>query len=149
MTNCANLTEKIKQQEDPSLMKKEQSMSYAQATLGSSQKGLGEHKVLGVLWNRGRDEYIVALGRVALEARSVCPTKRSIVSTVGKFRDPLGILSPVIVTFKILFQELCKEKREWDQPITGQLSRCYALIDDLMSNEPIIIEIFECTTRAL
>ena len=49
----------------------------------------------------------------------------------------------MIVRFKILFQELCKEKREWDQPITGQLlSRCYALIDDLMSNEPIIIERF-------
>lgn len=82
VTNCVNLTEKIKPQEDPSLMKKEQSISYAQATLGSSQKGLGVHKVLGVLWDPGKDEFIVGLGRVALEARSVCPTKRSIVRTV-------------------------------------------------------------------
>ena len=86
MTNCANLTEKIKPQEDPSLMKKEQSMSYAQATLGSSRKGLeGEHKVLGVMWDPEKDEFIVGLGSVALEASSVCPTKRSIVSTVGYF----------------------------------------------------------------
>ena len=92
VTNCTNLREKIKQQEDPSLSKKEQIISYAQATLGSSQKVLeGEHKVLGVLWDPGKDEIIVGLDRVALEARSVCPTKRSIVSTVGKFYDPLGI----------------------------------------------------------
>ena len=107
------MREKIKQQEDPSLSKKKQSMSYAQATLGSSQKGLeGKHKALGVLWDPGKDEFVMGLGRVASEARSVCLTKRSIVSTVVKFYDPLGILSPVIVRFKILFQELCKEKRE-------------------------------------
>ena len=85
VTNCANLTEKIKQ-EDPSLMKKEQSMSYAQATLGSSQKGIkGEHKILGVLWNPGKDEFIVALGRVALEARSVCPPRDLLLALWGSF----------------------------------------------------------------
>ena len=35
--------------------------------------------------------------------------------------DPLGIVSLVTIQFKILFQQLCVAKVNWDEPLTGRL----------------------------
>ena len=35
--------------------------------------------------------------------------------------DPLGFMSPVIIRIKMFFQELCVNKIEWDEALTGQL----------------------------
>ena len=43
------------------------------------------------------------------------------VSTVSRFYDPLGILSPVTLPFKVYFQKLCKAEVTWDQPLQGDL----------------------------
>ncbi|KAK0135647.1 hypothetical protein N1851_028510 [Merluccius polli] len=40
-------------------------------------------------------------------------TRRGILSTVGSFYDPLGILSPVIFTAKRILQDLCRKAQEW------------------------------------
>ena len=55
------------------------------------------------------------------EARELTPTKRTVVSVATRFYDPLGILSPVTIQFKILFQQTCKEGLDWDDPLTGDL----------------------------
>ena len=60
------------------------------------------------------------------------PTKRSAVSLSARFFDPIGIVSPVIVLFKIFYQQLCEAKIGWDEPLTGELlwdwkSLCAAL----------------------
>ena len=47
----------------------------------------------------------------------------NIISVVGKIFDPLGFLSPVVIRFKIFFQELCEAKLGWDKPLTGPLLR--------------------------
>ena len=44
------------------------------------------------------------------------PTKRAVVSLVGQFYDPLGLLSPVVVQFKVFLQEMCKIMSEWQPP---------------------------------
>lgn len=49
------------------------------------------------------------------------PTKRKIVSLVGRFYDPLGLIQPVIVMFKIFIQELCHAGVSWDEPINEEL----------------------------
>ena len=50
------------------------------------------------------------------------PTKKTIVSLVGKFFDPpLGILSTVDISFKIFVQELCKVLLGWDDALSGDL----------------------------
>ena len=53
--------------------------------------------------------------------RTLKPTKRNV---VGFFYDPLGFLSTAIISLKINFQELCKAKIEWDEPLTSKLL-CY------------------------
>jgi len=73
-------------------------------------------------------------------AQGVEPTKRNIVSLVGRIYDPLGFLSPVVVQFKSLFQELCGSKLGWYQPITGELLRKWNLLTmDLQGSAPILI----------
>ena len=37
------------------------------------------------------------------------------------FFDPLGVLQPIIVNFKIIFQNICKLKLQWDETLTPEL----------------------------
>ena len=52
--------------------------------------------------------------------QSLEPTKRNVVSLATRFFDPLGIMSPITVRFKLLFQLLCGSKLNWDQPLSGE-----------------------------
>ena len=45
------------------------------------------------------------------------PTKRNVAK---RFFDPLGVISPLIVWFKVLFQQLCEAKTGWDEPLSGK-----------------------------
>lgn len=49
------------------------------------------------------------------------PTKRNVVSMTARFFDPLGIVSPVTISFKMFFQRLCEAKVGWDEPLTERL----------------------------
>ena len=46
--------------------------------------------------------------------------------------DPLGLISPIAVSAKILFQELCLEKLGWDDPLPiDKVNRWEAWLRDL------------------
>ena len=63
-------------------------------------------------------------------------TKRIILSSIARFYDPLGLLSPVTVPFKRLFQEICKLKANWDAQLSKEIrDRWYELKIDI-SKEP-------------
>jgi hypothetical protein len=48
-------------------------------------------------------------------------TKRNILSTFSKLFDPLGLLSPYIVTPKLIIQELWRLKLRWDDPVPNEI----------------------------
>ena len=48
-------------------------------------------------------------------------TKRSVLCIGAKLYDPLGLISPVFVKVKILFQDLCLDKRDWDEGLPDPL----------------------------
>ena len=48
-------------------------------------------------------------------------TKRNIIGFASKFYDPMGFLAPVIIQLKVFFQELCKSKLSWDDPLPREL----------------------------
>ena len=50
------------------------------------------------------------------------PTKRNVISITGRFYDPLGFISPVIVYFKIISWQLCSNKITWDQLLPTELT---------------------------
>lgn len=47
-------------------------------------------------------------------ARSLEPTKRNVLRIAAKLFDPLGLISPVMVVLRMLLQELCLSKCDWD-----------------------------------
>ena len=50
---------------------------------------------------------------------TLIPTKRSLLRFSFKLFDPLGFVSPFVVRKKILFQNLCSSKVEWDDNLDG------------------------------
>ena len=98
------------------------SEGYTQMTLGKSQTPTDdERKVLGVRWDVRADELVIDVENIYDLLRQTVPTKRLVVSSVGRIYDPLGILSPVVVPFKIFFQELSQLKQSWDLPLSGEI----------------------------
>lgn len=74
-------------------------------------------KILGIGWNPVTD---VLEFRVLLADR-IPDSKRAILSTIAKFYDPLGWVTPVTITAKILMQDLWRSKLDWDDSISDHL----------------------------
>ncbi|XP_054745714.1 uncharacterized protein LOC129250098 [Anastrepha obliqua] len=70
-------------------------------------------KTLGLKWSPVEDCFLFHL----VANNSVKTTKRSILSKLASFFDPIGLLNPLIVTCKILMQQLWKLKSPWDDEV--------------------------------
>ena len=140
LTNSRSLQERINQQEnlnDESAMLGEP--TYSEITLGTSQPlRHEEHKVLGFLWSPESDQFIFDVSILARLACDLQPTKRNLVSLIGRFYDPLGFLSPVVIQFKLLLQELYQLKLDWDQAIPDEVGKKWKdLIADISDSVPM------------
>ena len=49
-------------------------------------------------------------------------SRRGILSTISSVYDPLGIVSPVILTGKQILQDLCRQKMDWDDPVSDEIT---------------------------
>ena len=113
-------------------------------------------KVLGSRWNTETDKLYFNFDDVLQYARTLPVTKRSLLKITAKVYDPLGLLSLFTITAKILFQDLCNEKFDWDETLSGdahvkwlsfqkqleclsqiQVPRCYFSVD----KQPIKIQL--------
>ena len=52
-------------------------------------------------------------------------TRRGLLSTISSIFDPLGIVSPFLLTGKALLQELCRDGKDWDEPIPADIHACW------------------------
>ena len=75
-----------------------------------------EH-ALGIRWYLDRD----TLGIMHGDASQRKPTRRNILSLVCSVYDPLGLVAPLIVILpaKIILQDMCREKTEWNDALSG------------------------------
>ena len=62
-----------------------------------------KQKVLGMLWNHTQDELIYDLSKTLGGVDAQPATRRLILSTATRFFYSLGLISPVILPFKIMF----------------------------------------------
>ena len=89
--------------------------TFAKATLNSSPST--RPKVLGILWDPVADTLVMDLAAVLEKSPMETVTKRDVLAATAKMYNPLGLLCPVTVRLKIFFQELCRCKRDWDDPL--------------------------------
>ena len=81
--------------------------TYISSILGPCQEmHSGERKVLGIWWDIATDQFNMSLEDIASAAAELEPTRRAIMNLIGRFYDPLGLLSPVVIQFKIFLQEM-------------------------------------------
>ncbi|XP_059225962.1 uncharacterized protein LOC131998022 [Stomoxys calcitrans] len=74
-------------------------------------------KTLGLQWKPKEDEFRFKISEYPAEST----TKRLALSYLAKIFDPLGLLTPVIITAKLFIQSLWLLEMQWDQKIDGDL----------------------------
>ena len=63
--------------------------------------------MLKIEWDTINDYLIYSFEDLVESFKSLLPTKRSILSLIAKFYDPVGLIQPVITKLKLLFQDVC------------------------------------------
>ncbi|XP_017763967.1 PREDICTED: uncharacterized protein LOC108553538 [Eufriesea mexicana] len=82
------------------------------------QDGGAVIKALGIHWNSVEDTIIYTVKNNPVPGKV---TKRGVLSEIAKLFDPLGLIGPVIVTAKIIMQQLWQQKLQWDESLPAPL----------------------------
>ncbi|KAJ0184405.1 hypothetical protein K1T71_000828 [Dendrolimus kikuchii] len=74
-------------------------------------------KTLGLGWRAESDELCFPIGILI----SKINTKRSMLSVMSQIFDPLGMVAPIVISMKMLLQQLWLHKLSWDEPIPSTI----------------------------
>ncbi|BES97685.1 Pao retrotransposon peptidase [Nesidiocoris tenuis] len=84
-------------------------------------------KILGLCWEPGIDAFFYKLSNVTMGN-----SKRDLLSQLARVFDPLGWLTPVMVTARIFFREVCSSSIGWDDHLPFQIKRqWFKFVNDL------------------
>ena len=75
-------------------------------------------KALGTSWNATKDKLYF---EVNTEVKCAV-TRRDVLSAIASFYDPLGLISPLVIKGKVIFQEATKLKLCWDDTLPKDLT---------------------------
>ncbi|XP_055605435.1 uncharacterized protein LOC129753627 [Uranotaenia lowii] len=91
-------------------------------SIDSSLKAADEKecRVLGLKWDLRSDEFVFPLKFSNLPTSKVI-TKRQLLKFMMSIFDPLGVLGPITIHLKILFQDLWRLQIDWDDDIPDGL----------------------------
>ncbi|XP_028415393.1 uncharacterized protein LOC114538415 [Dendronephthya gigantea] len=93
-------------------------------------------RALGVRWNVSSDTFGFA---IVIKERPA--TRRGILSIVSSIYYPLGFVAPYILSAKLILQELCRLKLDWDEKIPDEnLKHWQAWLHDLPQLENLAVE---------
>ncbi|XP_075217764.1 uncharacterized protein LOC142322574 [Lycorma delicatula] len=76
-------------------------------------------KTLGLYWNPRGDNFIY---QIKQKDDNYSYTKRSLLSIISSLLDPLGLLAPTTVPFKVFIQELWCANLQWDEVLPVPLA---------------------------
>ena len=79
---------------------------------------------LGFLWNPQNDQLQVKSNFIqGQQTASTVSTKRKVLATTASIFDPLGLLSPAVIAYKIFLQKLWQDKLQWDDLLPAYLQQ--------------------------
>ncbi|XP_071056302.1 uncharacterized protein [Onthophagus taurus] len=93
-------------------------------------------RALGLMWNNASDHFLFCFNNLYDSIDKV--NKRTVLSFIARLFDPLGWLSPLIITAKIFMQNLWTRNLEWDQPLPEDLERQWKTVVDDFRGVPMI-----------
>ncbi|XP_044312747.1 uncharacterized protein LOC123037190 [Drosophila rhopaloa] len=92
-------------------------------------------KALGLAWDPSSDQLLFNFSQLSVNHRV---TKRIALSTIAKFYDPLGLITPIVTKAKIFLQSLWNANVDWDdtlpEPILsswGELTSQLSIVQNL------------------
>ena len=89
---------------------------------------LSKQKVLGINYNKTLDDFIFDLKKIRSKFKQK-PTKRNIFHSLSSIFDPLGLLTPLGIGIKILFQDVCQLKVSCGEILADDCFRCQNLLN--------------------
>ncbi|XP_058449149.1 uncharacterized protein LOC131429118 [Malaya genurostris] len=72
-------------------------------------------KALGIIWKPEADVFMFNVNPITSIRHEA--TKRSVLSDISKFFDPIGLAGPVILVAKLMMQNLWRKDTNWDDEI--------------------------------
>ncbi|XP_046808368.1 uncharacterized protein LOC124420202 [Lucilia cuprina] len=69
-------------------------------------------KTLGIRWNAKEDTFFF---NVPLIERKSAYTKRTVLSDIARLFDPAGWLAPIVISAKIIMQQIWQDNTAWDE----------------------------------
>ncbi|XP_039967839.1 uncharacterized protein LOC120779562 [Bactrocera tryoni] len=72
------------------------------------------NKTLGIRWNSKKDSFFFLVNPME---KKPAHTKREVLSAIAKLFDPAGWLSPIVITAKIIMQQIWLDKTDWDESL--------------------------------
>ena len=80
-------------------------------------------KMLGIVWDESKDEFISDFEFIVSEAQKLNVTKRNVLKVIASFYDPVGLIQPILVNMKLFLQTLFKLNLKWDEELAPDLKK--------------------------
>lgn len=98
---------------------------------------------LGINWDPVNDNFLFTF---KAEPRFSTYTKRAILSLTASVFDPMGLISPIIITLRVLLQNLWLQNYDWDTEVPVNVKNALVMcLDDLQNLNQISIPRFVLT----
>ena len=78
--------------------------------------------MLGIEWDKFKDTFIIDLHNIFTNGFNFPITKRNILRLIASIYNPFGIISPIIVLFKIYFQKFTTLNNNWNTDLNLEMT---------------------------
>ena len=92
------------------LLPQEDTTIYAKDEMGTKSE-----LILGIPWNKRSYELAISFSKYMRRQGNSLLTKIKMLAIINSIFDQLDLISPVIITFEVLYSQLCKSQLSWEE----------------------------------